>query len=69
MIPFLDLKKINSIYREELISAFTEVIDSGWYIQGECVKKFEKQFSAYCGVDYCIGVASGLDALSLALRV
>ncbi len=69
MIPFLDLKKINSIYREELISACTKVIDSGWYIQGEHVKKFEKQFSTYCGVDHCIGVASGLDALVLALRV
>jgi len=69
MIPFLDLKKINSIYREELILACTEIIDSGLYIQGERVKKFEKQFAAYCGVDHCIGVASGLDALVLALRV
>ena len=68
MIPFLDLKKINSSYREEMIAACTDVIDSGRYIQGEHVARFEKQFSSYCGVDYCVGVASGLDALVLALR-
>mgnify|MGYP001350974104 CR=1 FL=1 len=68
MIPFLDLKKINSIYREDLISAFKEIIDSGRYIQGNHLAKFEKQFSAYCGVKHCIGVASGLDALILAFR-
>lgn len=68
MIPFLDLKKINAIYREDLILACKEVIDSGWYIHGDHVKKFEQQFSKYCGVDQCIGVASGLDALILALK-
>jgi len=68
MIPFLDLKEINSTYREELISVLTEVIDSGWYVQGKNVERFESQFSAYCGTDYCVGVASGLDALVLALR-
>ena len=68
MIPFLDLRKINSHYREDLISACVAVIDSGWYIQGEHVKNFENKFSDYCGTDYCVGVANGLDALILALR-
>lgn len=68
MVPFLDLKKINSRYRKELISACTAVIDSGWYIQGDQVASFESQFAAYCGADHCVGVASGLDALVLALR-
>jgi dTDP-4-amino-4,6-dideoxygalactose transaminase len=68
MIPFLDLKKINVRHRKEMIDACTAVIDSGWYIQGEHVKNFESQFSAYCGTDHCIGVANGLDALILALR-
>lgn len=68
MIPFLDLKKINSIYREELIAAATKVIDSGWYVQGEEVSGFEREFSDYCGVAYCVGVANGLDALILTLR-
>lgn len=68
MIPFLDLKSINAQYREELITAVTNVIDSGWYIQGAEVKTFEQEFAEYCGAKYCIGVANGLDALILILR-
>jgi dTDP-4-amino-4,6-dideoxygalactose transaminase len=68
MVSFLDLKEVNSRYREDLISACVDVIDSGFYIQGEHVTRFERQFSAYCDVDHCVGVASGLDALLLALR-
>jgi dTDP-4-amino-4,6-dideoxygalactose transaminase len=68
MIPFLDLKAINAQYRDELVQAATDVIDSGWYIQGAQVKAFEREFSDYCGTKYCIGVASGLDALILTLR-
>lgn len=68
MIPFLDLKGINAQYREELIQAATDVIDSGWYIQGTQVKAFEQEFADYCGTKHCIGVANGLDALILILR-
>jgi len=68
MIPFLDLKKINSQYRRELIDACTDVIDSGWFVLGKHVAIFEDDFSEYCGVDNCIGVANGLDALTLTLR-
>lgn len=68
MIPFLDLKEINAQYREELIRAATDVIDSGWYIQGEQVKAFEQEFADYCGTKHCVGVANGLDALILTLR-
>ena len=68
MIKFLDLKAINAQYREELIQACTEVIDSGWYIRGSQVSKFEANFAAYCGTTECIGVANGLDALTLTLR-
>ncbi len=68
MIPFLDLKAINTQYREELIQACTNVIDSGWYIQGNECKEFEKEFAEYCGSKYAIGVANGLDALTLILR-
>jgi len=67
-ISFLNLKDINSQYRLELIDATTRVIDSGWYLQGEEVKKFEQEFSDYCGTKHCIGVANGLDALILSLR-
>lgn len=67
-IPFLDLKAINSQYREALVEAASRVIDSGWYIQGAEVKAFEQEFAAYCGTKHCIGVANGLDALTLTLR-
>jgi len=68
MINFLDLKKINSQYRDDIIAAMTRVLDSGWYIMGKELSNFEKQFSSYCGVKHCIGVANGLDALVLVLR-
>ena len=68
VIPFLDLKQVNAQYRKELIEVVTSVIDSGWYIQGEQVKTFEKEFASYCGSSHCIGVANGLDALILIFR-
>lgn len=68
MIPFLDLKAINQQYRDELVEAATRVIDSGWYIQGQEVEAFEREFADYCGTRHCIGVANGLDALTLTLR-
>lgn len=68
MIPFLDLKAINTKYRQELIDACTRVIDSGWYIMGAELTAFEQEFANYCGTQYAIGVANGLDALILTLR-
>lgn len=68
MIPFLDLKTINTKYRQELIDACTRVIDSGWYIMGAELTAFEQEFANYCGTQYAIGVANGLDALILTLR-
>ena len=68
MIPFLDLKSINAQYRAEMIEACTRVIDSGWYIGGKELERFEKNFAEYCDTKYCIGVANGLDALILTLR-
>ena len=68
MIHFLDLKKINQAYANALKEACARVIDSGWYIDGNELKNFEKNFSQFCGTEYCIGVANGLDALTLVLR-
>jgi len=68
MINFLDLKKVNNKYREELLDTCARVIDSGWYILGEEVSAFEREFASYCGTKYCIGVGNGLDALRLVLR-
>ncbi|MBI4812168.1 DegT/DnrJ/EryC1/StrS family aminotransferase [Candidatus Falkowbacteria bacterium] len=65
MIPFSDLKSINAQYREELLDAIAEVVDSGWYIFGEKMKTFEKEFSEYCGAGEGIATGNGLDALKL----
>lgn len=68
MIPFLDLKKINAEYQQELKDACSRVIDSGWYIMGKELEAFEAEFAEYCGTKFAIGVANGLDALTLTLR-
>ncbi|MNO66094.1 dTDP-3-amino-3,6-dideoxy-alpha-D-galactopyranose transaminase [compost metagenome] len=68
MIKFLDLKAVNDQYRDALVQACAEVVDSGWYIMGEQLQKFEQAFADYCGVAHCVGVANGLDALILTLR-
>jgi len=68
MIPFLNLREINAQYNFELKEAASRVIDSGWYILGQEVEKFEQSFAEYCGVHHCIGVSNGLDALKLILK-
>jgi len=68
MVEFLNLKKINNRQKNELINAVEKVIDSGWYIMGEELECFEREFSEFCQVDYTLGVANGLDALTLVLR-
>lgn len=68
MIKFLDLKKINERYREEIDLRIKGVLDSGWYILGGECKAFEENFARYIGVKHCIGCANGLDALNLILR-
>lgn len=68
MISFLDLRSVNHDHRNDLIAACTRVIDSGWYICGNELLQFEKEYAQFCGTKYCIGVANGLDALTLTLR-
>ena len=68
MIKFLDLQKINAQYADELKKAAAEIIDSGWYLLGDWVKRFEKNLASYIGVKHAIGVANGLDALRLILK-
>lgn len=67
MIPFLDLKRENAPYLDELKEALCRVADSGWYILGEEKSVFESQFANYCGVEHAIGVGNGLDAIRLIL--
>lgn len=68
MIKFLDLQKINAQYSAELKQVASEVIDSGWYLLGSRVSKFETELADYIGSKNAIGVANGLDALRLIIR-
>ncbi len=68
MLPFLNLKTINAQYRNELIAACSRVIDSGQYLLGNELIQFEVDFATYCGTKYAIGVANGLEALTLTLQ-
>lgn len=67
-VEFLNLKKINAQYEDELIESCKRVIQSGWYLVGKELTNFEENFANYCGVKHCIGVANGLDALILTLQ-
>lgn len=68
MIPFLDLKAPYLELQLELDAAYRRVMESGWYILGQEVEAFESEFAAYCGVQHCIGVGNGLDALHIILK-
>lgn len=67
-IPFLDLQQINQEYAGKLKAACGRVIDSGWYISGSELTRFETEFARYCGTRHAVGMGNGLDALSLVLR-
>jgi dTDP-4-amino-4,6-dideoxygalactose transaminase len=66
-IPSGDLRRQAAELQHELAAAAARVIASGWYILGSEVTAFEQAFAAYCGAAHCVGVASGFDALYLAL--
>ena len=56
-------------YQQEFEQKALEVLRSGWYVLGREVAAFEEEFAAFTGAKYCVGLASGLDALWLAFRV
>jgi len=68
MIEFENLAKLNAPFFEDYKKSFATTLDSGWYILGKNVAKFETEFANYCNSKYSVGVASGLDALILALK-
>lgn len=68
MIKFLDLHKINSRFEHEFKDQLTQILNSGQYILGDEVCKFENNFKSYCGTDYCIGTGNGLDALTMIFK-
>jgi dTDP-4-amino-4,6-dideoxygalactose transaminase len=67
-VKFLDIKAINDSFEPMLSCTIKKVFDSGWYVAGEFVKKFESEFADYIGTRYCVSVGNGLDALTLVLK-
>lgn len=68
MIPFLDLGAAYRELKTGIDTAIHRVLDSGMYILGPEVEAFEQEWAAYCEADFAVGLANGLDALTLALR-
>ena len=66
-VPLLDLGASHHELRRDLVAAFEELIDSGAFTNGPQVAELEIAFARYCDVPYCVGLASGLDALRIAL--
>ncbi|WP_367362450.1 DegT/DnrJ/EryC1/StrS family aminotransferase [Mesotoga sp.] len=67
-VPFNVLRPQYLMFKEEYDKAALEALDSGWYVLGERVSQFEREFADYVGVKHCVGLNSGLDALILAFR-
>jgi dTDP-3-amino-3,4,6-trideoxy-alpha-D-glucose transaminase len=66
-VPFLDLRPIHQPLKAELVKDFDELIDSGAFANGSPIDEFETAFAEFCSTRFCVGMASGLDALRLAL--
>lgn len=64
-VPFLSLKDLNSSHNEEIQQRIVTILSEGWYLMGKQLSLFESEWAKYCGTDYALGVASGLDALIL----
>ena len=68
MIKLLDLQAITAQHGDEIKAAVNRVIDSGWFLQGDEIKRFESDYAKFVGVRNCVSVANGLDALYLLMR-
>jgi dTDP-4-amino-4,6-dideoxygalactose transaminase len=67
MILYENLSKLNEPFFKEYKKKFDDIITKGWFILGDEVTLFEKEFADYCDVKFCVGTANGLDALTLSL--
>lgn len=68
MVSFLDLGKVNNRFRTEIDARIKNVLDKGWYLQGDENQSFYENFAKFCGTRYALGVANGLDALNLLIK-
>lgn len=67
-VPFLDLRAQSAEIRDEVLAGWAEVLDGAGFVGGPHVAAFERDFAAYIGVEHCVGVGNGTDAIELALR-
>jgi len=67
LVPLVDLGLVHATTKNELLAEIAELVDSGLFVNGPQVAEFEAEFAAWCGMLHCVGTASGLDALRLAL--
>lgn len=67
-IKYLSLKDLNVPYEKDIQHAISEVVSSGWYLQGKRIHDFEEHYAAYIGTRHCISCGNGLDALKLMLQ-
>ncbi len=67
-VPFSAVEPIHKEIRSELDAAYKRVVDSNWFIKGKECERFEEEYAKYIGTDYCVGVATGLDAIYLILK-
>jgi len=68
MVAFLNLKSPYIELKAEIDSAISEVLQSGWFVLGPVVERFEIDYANYCNTKHCVSLANGLDALHIALR-
>jgi dTDP-4-amino-4,6-dideoxygalactose transaminase len=67
-VPFVSFLPMEKELNKELHEAFERVLFNSWYIEGKEDENFEMEFASFCGVNYCVGVGNGLDALRLSLK-
>jgi len=67
-VPFLQVGATYQELKAEIDRAYHRLMESGWYLFGEELEGFEREFAAYCDAPFCVGVANGLDALTLLLK-
>ena len=68
MINYLSLQKVTALHESEITTAVNQILHSGWYLQGEHIALFEKNYAQYIGTKYSVTCGNGLDALCLILR-
>ena len=68
MIPYENLKRLNTPFINKLKQGFDKVLDNGYYILGPELEAFEKEYAAWHNIPYCVGISNGLDALILSLK-